>query len=70
MCRVMLGINQRTSILDRSLLFIEFFLEQLIDSLHMRESSIDEDVASGTRIFQVHSRLSRVHDPWWVMCHR
>jgi len=52
-----------------SLVFIEFY-EQLIDSLDIRESVVDEDVALGARIFRVHDRLSRVHDPLWVTCHR
>jgi hypothetical protein len=50
---------------EGSLVFIEFE-ELLIDSLYIRESVVDEDVASGARIFRVHDRLSRVHDPLWL----
>jgi hypothetical protein len=58
-------IKQCTSIFEGSMVFIEFE-EQLIDSLYIRESVVDEDMASGARIFWVHDRLSRGHDSLWV----
>jgi hypothetical protein len=33
----------------------------------MRESVVEEDVASGARVIRVHDRLSRAHYPLWVM---
>lgn len=47
------------------MVFIEF-VEQLIESLYIRESVVDEDVASSAQIFRVHDYLPRVHGSSWV----